>query len=179
MKSDVIYYYKKDRKQQSKIFINMGVACIVYIAGLYGYENVLNKSVAEDFKFVYILIFTISSVILFCIAWWHRVHPGTYEAVITKDSFIVRYPGSEMWSFEIKISEIERFEHRNTLSHAGKGIAKSGVLLKDGSFHEICMNYGGNINKMYSAVKKVRAEVTFPKKVNMKVQGPLAKDYDE
>ncbi|RHW75513.1 hypothetical protein [Colwellia sp. RSH04] len=160
MKTDVVYYYKKDRKQQSKIFINMGVACIAYIAGLYGYEDFFNKTVAEDFKFYYILIFTISSVILFYIAWWHRVHPGTYEALITKDRFIVRYPESEMWSFEVKVSDIERFEHRNTLSHAGKGIAKSGVLLKDGSFHEVCMNYGGNINKMYSAVKTIKNEVT-------------------
>ncbi len=179
MKSDAIYYYKKDRKQQSKVFINMGIACMVYIAGLYGYEYFLNKPVAEDFKNLYILIFIISGIILFCIAWWHRSHPGTYEAIVTKDRFTVRYPESQMWSFDVKISDIKRFEHRSTLSHAGKGITESGVLLKDGNFYEVCMNYGVNINKLYAAIKKVNTEVTFPKKVNMNVQGPFDKDYDK
>ncbi len=91
----------------------------------------------------------------------------------------MKYPGSTMWSFDIKISDIKRFEHRNTLSHAGKGIGESGALLNDGSFHEISMNYGNNINDMYEAVKTINPNVTFPKKVNKKVFGPLDKNYDE
>ena len=178
MVPEAIFHFKKSRKQQSKIFINMGVACLVYIIGLYGYEHFLNKTVSENFRNIYIAAFSISSAILFYIAWWLRTHPASYEATITTDRFIVNYPGSTKWSFDVKVSDIKRFEHRNTLSHAGKGIGASGILLNDGTFHEICMNYGNNINKMYEAVKSINPNVTFPKTVNKKVSGPLSKDYD-
>lgn len=179
MEPGVTYHYKKDRKQRSRIFINMGVACFVYIAGLYGYEYFFNKTVPESMRSIFIITFSISSIILFYVAWWHRRHPATYEAIITRDRFFVNYPGSRRWSFDIKVSDIKRFEHRNTLSHAGKGIGETGVLLNDGSFHEICMNYGNNVNKMYSAIKSINPNVTFSKKVNKKISGPLSKDYDE
>lgn len=91
----------------------------------------------------------------------------------------MRYPGSQMWSFGIKVSDIRKFEHRNTLSHPGSGTGKSGVLLKDGSFYDVSMGYGSNLNKMYVAIKEVNAEVTLPKKVNLKVEGPLARDIHE
>jgi len=178
MKTDAIYYYKRDRKQRSQIFINMAVASLAYIAGLYGYEYFLDKSVAESFKNIYITVFSVSSCILFYIAWWHRTHPATYEAVITTHRFIIDYPESAMWSFDIKISDIKRFENRNTLSHAGKGIVKTGVLLNDGNFFEISMNYGNNINKMYKAVKSINPSIEFPKKVNTKISGLVVKDYD-
>jgi hypothetical protein len=116
-----IYYYKKNRKQRSKIFIVMGVACLLYIAALYGYEYISSKSVPENTRSIYIIAFSVCSFILFYVAWRHRAYSATYEAVITTDRFIVKYPGPPMWSFDIKISDIKRFEHRNTLSHAGKG----------------------------------------------------------
>ena len=179
MEVDFIYHYKKNRNQRSKIFINTGIACLLYIAGLYGYEYIYSKSVPENIRSIYIITFSFSSIILFYVAWWHRNHPATYEAEITSHKFIVKYPGSLMWSFDVKVSDIKRFEHRNTLSHAGKGIGESGILLNDGSFHEISMNYGNNINDMYDAVKTINSNVTFPKKVNKKVSGSLDKSYDE
>lgn len=179
MNQNALYYYKKNRKQRSWIFINMSIACLVYIAGLYGYEYFFNKSVSENFKYTYVTVFSISCVILFCVAWWHRKNPAVYEAVITADRFIVNYPGSKMWSFDIKVADIKRFEHRNTLSHAGDGIGKSGVLLHDGRFFEISMNYGNNIKEMCESVKIANPDVSFPKKVNQKVYGSFAKDYDE
>ena len=157
----------------------MGIACLVYIAGLYGYEYFLDESVSESLRSIYIIVFSISSVIMFYVAWWQRTHPATYEAVITTDRFVVSYPGSPMWSFDIKVSDIKRFEHRNTLSHAGKGIGESGVLLNDGNFHEICMNYGNNINEMYAAINSINPNVTFPKNLNKKVFGPITKGYDK
>ncbi len=179
MAESVIYHYKKNRKQRSRIFINMAVACLVYIAGLYGYEYFLNKAVPEDIRSIYILAFSVSSVILFYVAWWHRTHPATYEATITKERFTVKYPGVPLWSFDLKVSDIKRFEHRNTLSHAGEGIGGSGILLNDGHFHEISMNYGNHINNMYAAIKSINPDVTFSKKVNKKVNGPISKGYDK
>jgi len=179
MTSDVIYSYKKTRRQRSWLFINMAVACLLYIAGLYGYEHYANTRVAEDFRVIYVAAFSVASLVLFAVAGWLRTHPATYEAVITSERFIVNYPNSTIWSFDIAVSDIKRFEYRNTLSHAGKGIARSGVLLNDGNFHEICMNYGNNIKDMYKAVRTVKTDVTFPTKVNQNVQGLLSKDYDD
>ncbi|WDE95814.1 hypothetical protein PQO03_08810 [Lentisphaera profundi] len=178
MESNNIYHYKKNRKQQSKIFINMAVACLIYIAGLYGYEHYLNKTVPENTRNIFIIAFSISSVVLFYVAWWLRAHPANYEAIITVDRFIVKYPDSTHWSFDVKISDIKRFEHRNTLSHAGSGQGASGILLHDGNFHEICMNYGNSINKMYDAIQSIDPNITFPKKVNKKISGLITKDFD-
>lgn len=143
----------------------------------------MNISIANLFlkicRSIYIITFSFSSVILFYVGWWHRNHAATYEAAITSHKFTVKYPGSTMWSFDVKVSDIKRFEHRNTLSHTGNSIGESGILLNDGSFHEISMNYGNNINDMYDAVKTINSNVTFPKKVNKKVFGPLDKNYDE
>lgn len=160
-------------------YINMAVACWVYIAGLYGYEFFAQASLPDDFRSASVTGLSVVSVILFYIAWWHRTHPAVYEAMITKERFVVSYPNVPQWSFDIRIGDIKRFESRNTLSHAGEGIMQHGILLKDGTFHHISMNYGNNINEMYRAVHSVNPEVTFPKRVNLKVFGPLARDYRE
>ncbi|EDM29119.1 hypothetical protein LNTAR_14922 [Lentisphaera araneosa HTCC2155] len=178
-RAEVIYHYKKDRKQRSKLFINMGAACWLYIAGLYGYEHFAKTSVPENLRSIWIISFSLVSLILFYIAYWHRTHPATYEAIITTERFTVHYPGSEQWSFDVKIPYIKRFEHRNTLSHAGEGIGQSGILLNDGSFHQISINYGNNLKKMHKAVQSLKDDVTFSNKVNKKVSGPLSKDYDK
>jgi hypothetical protein len=178
MKADVVYCYKKSRKKQSRTFLNMALLCLIYIAAIYGYEYWFGKTFPEDLRSICIIAFSIASIILFYVTWWLRTHPATYDAIITAERFVINYPGSSQWSFDIKVSDIKRFEHRNTLSHAGSGISKSGVLLNDGSFHEICMNYGGNINKMYKAIKSVNSNVVFPKRLNKKVYGPIEKDYE-
>jgi hypothetical protein len=175
----VIYHYKKSRKQRSLIFINMGIMCLVYIAGIHSFEYFFNKTIPEDTRNIGTIVLFISSMILFNVARWLRNNPATYEAIITTKSFTIIYPNSKIWSFKVLISDIKRFEHRNTLSHAGSGIGSSGILLNDGSFQEISMNYGNYISKMHKAVQSVREEVDFPKKVNQKITGPINKDYDQ
>lgn len=170
MNSDVIYSYKKSRKQQSLIFINMGTACFLYIIALYAYEQFSQNQIDQSFKSIFLVALIVSAFILFYVAWWLRTHPGVYEATITKDRFIIKYPESEAWSFDIRIEDIIRFEHRNTISHAGKGIAKSGVLLHDGTFYEVCMNYGLKINEAYKVIKTIKPDITFPNKVNLKAK---------
>lgn len=158
----------------------MGVVCWFYIVGLYGYESFSNEAVSDQFRLAWVGVFSLASVFLFYIAWWHATHPATYEATITKERFFVNYPDVPEWSFDISVSDIKRLEYRNTLSPAGKGIMQRGVLLKDGTFHRITLNYGINLNKMHRALQSINPNIAFPSKVNMKVSGPLfAKDYDD
>jgi hypothetical protein len=156
----------------------MGIACWVYIAGLFLYEFFSGNAVSVNVKTYYILGFTLASLILFYIAWWHRKNPATYEATITTERFIVDYPSYPEWCFDVNIFNIKRFEYRQTLGHTGRGNSQQGVLMNDGSFHNISVNYGNNLNHMYKAVRQTNPEVVFPNSVNTKVLGFLKKDYD-
>ncbi|GAB2198094.1 hypothetical protein [Sessilibacter sp. MAH4] len=64
MNPEYIYHYRKSRKQQSKIFRNTGVACWVYIAGLYVYEAYGSKEVSDEFRLIYIGVFAVASIII-------------------------------------------------------------------------------------------------------------------
>ena len=143
-----IYHYKKSRKQQAKLFIRMGLFCWVYVAALFVYEAYAEQAVPDDLRLAVLIAFPVASVILLLVAWWLMAHPADYEAIITRERFEIRYPGSENWSFSVDVRDIKRFENRQTLSHAGPGIMQHGILLKDGRFFHISMNYGNNIRKM-------------------------------
>lgn len=175
---DVIYEFVKTRQQRSRLFINMAIMCLVYIAGLALYENLGSVEITRSFRLIAYWAFSVASLVLFYIAYWHRKHPATYRAVVTKERLIVEYPQSEQWSFNIAIDEIERFESRQSLSHAGSGVMHTGVLLTDGSFYSIPLNYGLELGKLHKAIKTIRPEVDFPTKVNKRVEGFLAKDYE-
>ncbi|MCC4284698.1 hypothetical protein LL273_13275 [Marinobacter salarius] len=179
MTEHVLYHYSKTRKQRAKLFVRMGVVCWVYVIALLLYEEFGEQSVPESLCLATLIVFPVASVILFLIARWHIRNPATYRAVITPERFLVEYPKSEQWSFSVNVADIKRFENRQTRSHAGKGIPEHGILMKDGSFHHISMNYGNNIRDMYNAVKAVNPDVVFPYKVNTKAQGlGINKDYD-
>ncbi len=166
MENTHIYHYKMNRKKRSALFIRMGLACLAYIAGLYMYEFYSGGMVAENFRSIYIYSFGIVSLVLFYTAWWHLKNPASYEATVTPQRFIVDYPGSSQWSFDVSISDIERFEHRRSHSHAGRGIAECGIVMKSGEFHEIVMNYGNSIKKMHVAIADINPDVSFSKTVN-------------
>ncbi|MEE2730661.1 MAG: hypothetical protein VYA55_07535 [Pseudomonadota bacterium] len=177
--SQPLYHYKKSRRQQARLFIRMGVFCWLYVAALFGYEAYAQQTLPEDLRLAMLMAFPLASGVLFLIAWWLIAHPADYEATITRDQFEVRYPGSEHWSFSVSVADIKRFESRQTLSHAGPGIMEQGIVLKDGRFFHISMNYGNHIGDMYKAVKSVNPEVTYPARVNRKAQGlGINKDYD-
>lgn len=175
---EVIYHYRKTRRQQSKLFIRMGLFCWLYIAGLYIYESISGKGVPEDFRSIAIISLSIASIVLFLIAWWHLSHPATYEALITRERFTVDYPNHPPWSFNVRVADIERFENRRELTHAGEGEVQQGILLKDGRFFYVSMNYGNRIGEMYKAVRSVNPDVTYPTKVNVKAHGlGIKRDY--
>ena len=143
------------------------------------FEHVFKQKVADDFRFYWFLGFGLVSLPIFIVASWLRANPATYEATITKERFVVLYPDSEQWSFNVKITDIKRFENRNTLSPGGKGIGQSGILMNDGTFHEISMNYQNNINKMHKAIQSVCPEVEYPKQINTQVTGFLNRRYQD
>lgn len=179
MDDHTVYHFKKSRAQAAKLFLRMAIGCWLYIAGLAVYEYGFGNGVASDLKLYWNLGFGIASAILTYVYWWLKVHPAIYEATITHERFIVSYPEAQQWSFDVAVADIVRFENRNTLSHAGRGIPQHGILMKDGSFHHISMNYGNSIRKMYKAVHSINPEVSYPSKVNQKVEGVLEKDYDQ
>ena len=134
---DLIYHYKKSRKQQARLFIRMGLFCWLYVAAMFGYEAYAQQHLPETLRLAMLIAFPVASAILFLIAWWLISHPAEYEASITQDRFVVSYPGSEIWSFSVSVADIQRFENRQELGHAGAGIMQHGIVLKDGRFHHI------------------------------------------
>lgn len=166
MQKNFIYHYKMNRKKRSMLFIRMGLACLAYIAGLYGYELYTGQVVIENFRSIYIYSFSVSSLVLFYIAWWHLKNPASYQAIITPQRFIIEYPGSAQWSFDVKISDINRFEYRQSYSPTGRGFVDCGIVLNNGDFHEIVMNYGNRINKMHAVIQGIRPDISFSKTIN-------------
>ncbi len=179
MHEETVYHFRKTRKQSSYKYIYMGTFSLVYIAAMFSFEHLKGVSIPEPLRTICLWAFSASSVLLFLIAHWHRRNPASFEAKVTSERLIVSYPDSEQWSFEVALNDIKRFEHRETLSHAGPGIGDHGVLLKNGKFHHISMNYDLNLNTLHKEIQKIRPDVPFPKKVNRKVEGFLSKDYEQ
>lgn len=179
MQEEAVYHFRKTRKQRANTFISMGIVFLVYIAGMFSYEHWKGVSIPESTRTVCLWAFSVSSVVLFFIAYWHRRNPALFEVKVTNERLIVNYPDSEQWSFDVALNDIKRFEHRATLSHAGRGIGNHGVLLKDGRFHHISMNYDLNLKTLHKEIQKIRPEIPFPKRVNKQVEGFLSRDFDD
>lgn len=186
----ILYDIKRTRKQLSRLFIRMGAMCWVYILGFYVYDRYTgDHALLVGDSLIVVSSFAIASLLLFLVAYWHIRNPATYHALITSRRFTVSYPGSKQWSFDVALDDIKRFEHRNTLSHAGKGIPQVGILMNDGTFHQISLNYfngsgrwrdlldGGPVGDMHRAIQQVRPEVKYPKATNVRVDGPIQRDY--
>lgn len=172
----VLYEYTQTRRQRSRILFNMAAMCWVYVIGYWAYLYLSGQPVNEQFHLIVHLAFPIASVILFGIGWWLRTHDAVYRATVTDQAFIVNYPKVPKWSFNIPLSEIKRFESRSSLGPGGQSVTMPGILTTSGTFHEISMNYGNSVNDMFKAVQKVRPEVEFPSKVNMRVAGGFGID---
>ncbi len=180
MDSEPIYHFHKTRRQQSRLFFRMAGMCWFYMLCLFFYEFSIGEPVAEDFRLASYWGFSIASMILVMIGWWHLEKPGYFEAIVTHEQLKIHYPDSDNWSFQCRIDDIVRFEHRRKHDHAGKSPLRSGVVLEDGSFHHISMNYGNSLNDIYKAVKSVKPGVTFSSQVNTKYEGlGLDRDYKD
>ena len=178
MDTEAIYHFKKTRRQQSRLYFRMAGMCWFYLLCLFGYEFYLAEPVAEDLRLAMYWGFSIASFVLVLIGWWHLERPGYFEVTLTRETLKVHYPDSENWSFECRVEDIKRFEHRRKRDHAGKSPLESGVLLKDGNFHHISMNYGNSLKDIFKAVKSINPEVTFPSSVNTRYEGlGFDKDY--
>ena len=177
MNTDVIFHFSKTRAQRARKFIYMALMCWVYIGAITLYSKFGAQALPASFVDISYLVFSLSSIILIAIAAWHHRHPAVFEAVLTDQRLIVRYPGSKQWSFDVAIDDIKRFEYRQTLSHAGDGIPQHGIVLKDGTFHHCSMNYDLNLNTLHKAVQQIRPDVEFPKTVNKRIEGPFKRPY--
>ena len=165
MPDEYLYHFRKTRKQRSSLFIRMGVVSLGYIAALYLFEHYTDFNIPEDVHYIMVTAFSLASIILFYVAWWHIKHAATYEAYITCKEFSVSYPSVVSWSFKVNIEDIDRIEHRQTYSSSGKSIVSTGVVMKNEDFHKISMNYGNSVNKMFKALKSLNPEITFPKTI--------------
>lgn len=179
MSDSIKFHYKKSRAQRSIKFFSMATMSVIYIVGMKVYEHWNNTLVSEPTRSIVFWVFSVSALLLVLIGIWHLRNPATFEAIVTTHRMKITYPGSKQWSFDIALSDIKRFEYRKTVSHAGDGILNHGVLLKDGTFQHISMNYDLNIKTLFEAVQGQRPNISFPNTVNKKVEGFLAKDYKE
>ncbi len=166
MSEEYLYHFKKTRKQRATLFFRMGLVSLGYLAVVYLIENYTDVAIPENLHNIMLIAFTLTAVILFYIAWWHIKNPAAYEAIITSRELSINYPESMAWSFKVKIEDIEKIEHRQTVSSGGKSIVRTGVVMKNADFHKISMNYGNSVNKMFKVLKSVNPEITFPKIIN-------------
>ncbi len=163
MTEEYLYHFKKTRKKRANLFIRMGVGCLVYIAILYLVGNFTD--VPKNIHSIILIVLSLSSALLFYIAWWHIKNPATYEAYITNKTLSVSYPENESWTFKVPIEDIEKIEQRQNHSSGGKTILKVGIVMKNSDFHEIVMDYGNSVNKMFKILNSINPEITFPKNV--------------
>lgn len=166
MQEEYLYHYKKTRKQRSLLFIRMGALSLFYIVALFLVEAYTQIQIPDTTHNVMVASFSIAAAVLFYIGWWHIKNPATYEAYITAQVLSVDYPGSDSWSFRVRICDIAKIEHRQSHSSGGKSIVDTGVVMKNGDFHKISMNYGNNINTMFKALKSINPDMEFPKTIN-------------
>ena len=158
MTEKILYHYRVNRKQRAKIFINMSGMSLFYIAVIFALEPLFNITVETDIKFGLTAAFSVSTIVLLAIVIWLYRNPATYEATITETSFTVFYPYQTTWSFKVHIEDISHFEYRS--SHSSNH-SSAGIVLKDGQYLPISMNYGNSVNKMYAAVKTLKPELEF------------------
>ena len=161
-----LYHFKKTYKQQAKIFRNMAVMSLIYLIAIYGYDHYAPDTIPEDLLFWTTLIFPIAAIILFGITIKMNRSKGVYRASVTQDQVIIDYPSSDHWSFEIDIKDIKRFEQRQPHGPGGKGILSVGILLHDGQYKEIGVNFGVNVKAMFKAVQSIKPDVTYSKSIN-------------
>jgi hypothetical protein len=171
MQSEYIYHYIKTRAQRSVLFFTMSASCAFYAAGLFLFERLADKNISSEFKFYWVLGWTLIGLILCSVGVWHLLNPATYEATITSKQIKVSYPFSESLSFSLALDDIERFEYRVPVGPGGQGIARCGILTKSGEFHCISMNYGNSVNKMYKAIISIKSGIPFYKKTDGKGRG--------
>jgi len=143
----------------------MGVASLFYIAILYAAElyteiyisNVVHNIIAGGLTF--------TATVFFYTAWWHIRNAATYEAIITTKEFSVSYPEVSSLSFCVNIIDINKIENRQSHSHAGKSILDTELVMNNGDFHKISMNYGNNIHEMFEVLESVNPNISFPNTV--------------
>ena len=165
MKKKYLYKYIKTRKQRSKLFIRMGLGSLFYIVILHLVKSFSEINITSSTYNIIVGVLTLSALVLFYIAWWHIKNPANYSATITSKELSISYEEVPTLSFCINIADIERIENRNVSSGGGQLMVNTGVLMSNGDFHVISMNYGNNIDNMFKVLKSINPSITFSKSV--------------
>jgi len=165
MANNYLYHYKMSRKKRSSLFVRMGVVSLAYIVILHLVEHFTDIIVPSDIHTIIVVVFSLATVMLFHAAWWHIKNGATYEAYITSTEFSVYYPGVASWSFKVKVDEIDKIEQRQNRSSGGKSILNIGILMKNGEFHKISMNYENRVSNMFKVLKSINPKITYPKTI--------------
>ncbi len=180
MSAPPIYRFRKTRRQQAWQLVLGAFVLWGFIGSGLWYESLTGDSLPPEFRFWSALGLGVAGAISLVAALWCLRHPAEYLAEVTHERLLVQHPGSRDWCIDVPVAEIKRFEYRRTHSPGGEGILQHGVLLHNGEFHHINMNYGVSLKRLYKAAKQVNANVTFPSKVNKRMfGGPIEREYED
>jgi hypothetical protein len=162
----ILYEYHSSRKKQARIFINMSVMFMLYLAGVWYAENYHDGALPVDMIEMLYQGFIAGFMLCASIAMWHIRFPADYDLTISETHFSVDYPKSTSLSFKIDLSEIVAFESRYYGSQ--QKMSDVGLRLTDGSFQVISLNYYNSasfkkifnpIGDMYKAVVQMNPTV--------------------
>ena len=179
MSEQPVYRFTKTRRQQAVRLVSGAVVCWAYIGGALLYEDLSGQALPQELRFWGAVGLSVASGFSLLAALWCYRNPAEYVAEVTPERLVVKHPGHAGWCFDVAVSDIKRFEYRRTYSPGGEGTLRHGVLLHDGEFHHINMNYGVSLKKLFKAVRHVNPSVTFRSKVNKRFAGgPIERDFE-
>lgn len=163
---DKVFEYSRTSAQQAKIFLRISIMMLVY-CGIFQWVTL--KGVIDlpgRDSLIISLALGASGVVAFIVFLFMRRRKKTFSAFVTKEIVSIDYPDVPEWSFEIPINDIKAFGYRRISGSGGSMSADAGIYTNDGRFHHVSMNYQMSVGKLYKAVKSVRPEIPFPKRVN-------------
>ncbi len=74
----ILYQVKRTRNQKAQVLINMGLACLFYVAAFYAYEWYTDSVLlAGSGRLLVDVSLAGASIILFAFAFWTRRNPAT------------------------------------------------------------------------------------------------------
>lgn len=78
--NQAVFYFRRTRAQRSRVFINMGVMCWIYIGALHAYGNYARAAIVEPTRSIVLWSLVLASLALFGIAGWRHRHRHRRQA---------------------------------------------------------------------------------------------------
>ena len=155
--SRTVYRYRMSRAQ---VALRLAIGCVVAWLWL-GLALRLGVSPeAEGVRWGAAGLGVVTAILL-AVALWNLLHPGTFEAIVSTDRLIVRYPGETTLSFDVAIDDISHIELRTQGSYAGSRDARHYVVLRDGQRLLLTSNYWNSVGRIHRALRSVRPGIEY------------------